>query len=148
MPDVLIAAIARTDDAAKLEEIVTRCVGLETSRITLFKKDAVSDEPAPSRMHSIPSRRSAVASGTRGTSVPGMGATLALGAYSADTCIDHLKDIGIPYDAAYYYNIAIEEGRSVLTYVTSTEDAPSIAEQFRFCGFVKIRCFPSAEKGP
>lgn len=146
MPDVLISAIARTDDVAKLEDILTRCDGLETSRITVFKKDAVGKVPAPLRMHFIPFRGSPVASGTHGTNVPGMGITLALDAYAADTCINHLKDIGIPCDAAHYYNIAIEEGRSVLTYVTSTEDATLIEEQFRVCGFVKIRRFPSAEK--
>lgn len=148
MPDVLIAAIARTDDVAKLEDALTRCVGLETGRIALFKRDAVGEAAAPLRMHFIPFRGSPVESGTHGTNVPGMGMTLTLGAYSADTCINHLKDIGIPYDAAHYYNIAIEEGRSVLTYFTSTEDATSIEEQFRVCGFVKVRRFPSAEKVP
>ena len=148
MPDVLIAAIARTDNIAKLEDILTRCVGLETSRITLFKRDAVGEVPASLRMHFIPFRGSPVASGTHGTNVPGMGTTLALGAYSADTCVNHLKDIGIPYDAAHYYNIGIEQGRSVLTYSTSSEDATSIEGQFRACGFVKIRRFPSAERVP
>lgn len=148
MPDVLIVAIARSDDIVKLEDTVTRCVGLEAGRITLFKKDAAGEMPAPLRGHFIPFNGLPLVSGTHGTNVPGMGMTMALDPYSADTCIDRLKDIGIPDDAAHYYNIAIEEGRSVLTYITSIEDATLIEKQFRLCGFVKIRRFLSAEKVP
>ena len=75
-----------------------------------------------------------------------MAMTLALNPYAMDaTKTDHLKDIGISSDAAHYYNVAIDEGRSVVTYVTSTENAALVQEQFRACGFVKIRTFPCAE---
>jgi hypothetical protein len=55
---------------------------------------------------------------------------------------NHLKDIGISSDAAAYYNLAIDEGRSVVTYITSTTNAALIEEQFRAYGFVKICRFP------
>ncbi len=146
MPDVLIAAIAQTNDVAQIEEILARCIGLDMNRVTVCKKDAVREASAPLRTHFIPFSGSTVTSGTHGTNVPGMGTTLALSSYSADNRINHLKDIGISYDAALYYNIAIDEGRCVVTYVTGTEDATSIEAQFRACGFVKVRRFESAEK--
>jgi hypothetical protein len=147
MPDVLIAAIAQTDDVARIEAMLARCTGMDASRIALFKKDAVGEAPAPSRTRVIPFRGASVTSGTHGTSVPGMGTTLALSSsYSAGTHINRLRDIGISHDASEYYNIAIDEDRCVVTYVTSTEDATSIEEQFRACGFVKVRRFKSAEK--
>ena len=58
--------------------------------------------------------------------------------------MDYLKNIGILPDAAYYYNIAIDEGRSVITYNASAEEASFIEERFRDCGFVKVRRFPLA----
>jgi hypothetical protein len=147
MPDVLIAAIARVADEAELEHLLAQCAGLEASRITLFRTGHVGEvPPARLRMHFIPLRGSPVASGSHGTNVPGMGTTLALNPYVVDSdTMNHLKDIGISYDAAQYYNIAIDEGRSVVTYITSTENATLIEEQFRACGFVKVRCFPCTE---
>lgn len=146
MPDVLVAAIARIADEAELEAILGQCAGLETSRLTLFRKEHVREAPARLRMHFIPSHNAPVASASDGTNVPGMARTLALNPYVVDAdSIDHLKDIGISSDAAHYYNIAIDEGRSVVTYIASTETATSVEEQFRACGFVKIRRFPRAE---
>ncbi len=146
MTDIIIAAIARTADNAELENLLTGCTGLEASCITLFGTDYAREVPARLRTHFIPSDHVQVASGSHGTNVPGMGTTLALNAYVADAAgMDRLKGIGINPDAAHYYNIAIDEGRSVVTYVTSAENAISVEEQFRACGFKKIRRFPRAE---
>lgn len=49
--------------------------------------------------------------------------------------------MGISGDAADYYNIAIDEGRSVVTYAARTENAESIEQHFRACGLVKVRRF-------
>lgn len=145
MPDVVIAAITPIAEDAELEEVLARCAGLDTSRVTLFRADRAREMPARLRTHFIPSDHAPVGSGSHGTNVPGMGTTLALNAYVADTAgMDYLKGIGITPDAAHYYNIAIDEGRSVVTYVTSTENATSLEEQFRACGFKKIRRFPWA----
>jgi hypothetical protein len=143
VPDVVIAAIARIVDDAELHEVLAQCAGLDASRITLFRRDRAPEVAARIRTHFIPSRHAPVASGSHGTNVPGMGTTLALNAYVADAAgSDYLKGIGITPDAAHYYNIAIDEGRSVVTYVTSTENATLSEKQFRACGFKKIRCFP------
>ena len=147
MPDVIIAAIARVTDNAEIEKLLRECAGLEASRITLFRRDPAREVVARLRTHFIPSGRAAAESGSHGTNVPGMGTTLALNAYVADAPgTDRLKGIGITTDAAYYYNIAIDEGRSVVTYVTSAENATLVEEQFRECGFKKIRRFPWAGK--
>lgn len=145
MPDVVIVAIARIVNEANLEDVLAQCAGLDASRVTLFRTDHVREVPARLRTHFIPSDHAPVASGSHGTNVPGMGTTLALNAYVADAAgMDRLKGIGIIPDAAHYYNIAIDEGRSVVTYVTSAENATLVEEQFRACGFKKIRRFPWA----
>lgn len=141
MPDVLIAAIARTSSEAELATILSQCAGLETSRLTLFTKDPLLTAPARSRMHFIPLQGAALASSLHGTSVPGMERTLALSAYLVDATAHHLKDMGISPDAANYYNIALDEGRGVVTYLANAENATQIEEEFRACGFVKIRRF-------
>src|SRR5579864_33952 len=134
MPDVLIAAIARTADDAELEKLLAQCAGLETSRITLFRTDLAYEVPARLRMHFVPFRGAPIASGSDGTKVPGMETTLAMNPYVVDAAgMNHLKDIGIYSDAAYYYNTAIDEGRTVVTCITSTENATSVEEQLRAC---------------
>lgn len=141
MPELLIAAIARTSGEAELLTILSQCNGLEASRLTLFTKDPLLVAPARSRMHFIPFQGAAVASSSHGTSVPGIERTLALSAYLVDATTHHLKDMGISTDAANYYNIAIDQGRSVVTYSANAENAAQIEDEFRACGFVKIRRF-------
>jgi hypothetical protein len=142
MPDVLIAAISAIADEATLEETLAGCTGLETGRITLFKKQPAREAPARERLHPISPRGSSIAAATNGTSVPGMGITSSLNAYEPDTGeVDRLGSIGIPAYAAHNYNIAIEEGRSVVTYMANVRDATLVEEQFRACGFLKIRRF-------
>jgi hypothetical protein len=92
-------------------------------------------------MQIIPFRGPAITCGTHGTNVPGLGSTLALSAYLIDDDSDHLKGAGISSDAARYYNVAIDEGRSVVTYMANPQNAALIEDQFRACGFVKIRRF-------
>lgn len=54
--------------------------------------------------------------------MPGMARKLALNSYVVDAdSIDHLKDIGTSSDAAHYYNIVIDEGRSVVTHIASSK---------------------------
>jgi hypothetical protein len=142
MAGVLIAAIARTCDETELEKVLSRCVGMETSRLTLFVRDTLREASARSRMHFIPFRGSSTTSGMHGTNVPGAGTKVALSAYLIDDGWGHLQGIGISNDVAHYYNIAIDQGRSVVTYMASTENAALIEAQFRACGFVKIRRFP------
>lgn len=145
MPDVIIAAIALVRDNAELEEKLAHCAGLDASRITLFATGRTREVRARLRTHFIPSDHAPVASGSHGTNVPGMGMTSALNAYVADAAgTAHLNGIGITPDAAHYYNIAIDEGRTVVTYVTSSENAAFFEEQFRDCGFKKVRRFPFA----
>ena len=146
MPDLVIAAIVRPADEERLDETLAQCAGLETSRIALFRKATLREVPTRLRSHFIPFSGAAAASGSHGTNVPGMGTTLTLNSYAADAAApNHLESIGISSDAAHYYNIAIDEGRSVVTYVTGAENATLVQEQFRACGFAKIRRFPWKE---
>ena len=119
MSEVLIAAIARLGAGAVAEKILTQFGDLETSRITLFTSESVRD--ASTRLH-----------------------TQSIARHGAAVASDYLRSIGIFPDAAHYYNIAIDEGRCVVTYNASAEEAPIIEERFRACGFVKVRRFPFA----
>lgn len=68
--------------------------------------------------------------------------TLALSAYLVDaTTHHHLRDMGVSADAANYYNIAIDQGRSVVTYLANAENAAQIEHEFRACGLAKVRRF-------
>ena len=104
-------------------------------------KDPLLTAPARSRMHFIPFRGAALASSSHGTSVSGVERTLALSAYLVDATTHYLKDMGISPGAAICYNIAIDEGRGVVTYLANAENATQIEEDFRACGFVTIRRF-------
>ncbi|HEV3155611.1 MAG TPA: hypothetical protein VGZ02_17530 [Candidatus Baltobacteraceae bacterium] len=146
MPDVLVAAIARTADAAELEKTLSECVGLEAGRIKLFGGDGSGKAAARLRTYFVPFRGTPMTSGSDGTNVPGMGMRLALDPYVEDAGTNRLREIGISDDAAYYYNIAVNEGRTVVTYVVPTENATLVAEQFRACGFVKVRRFMLTER--
>ena len=141
MSDVLIAAIARACDETELEKILSQCVGMEAGRLTLFVGDIFRESPVRSRVHFIPFRGSRFTSGTH-ENAPGLCSTLALSAYLIDNDSDHLKGIGMSGDDAHYYNTAIDEGRSVVTYMANTENAALVQGQFRACGFVRIRRFP------
>src|SRR5579872_3600702 len=135
MTDVLIAAVAPSGAETELEKVLSQCVGMEAGRLTLFVRDISREDSARSRVHFIPFRDSP-------TIVQGLCGPLALSAYLVDGDSDHLKGIGISSDAAEYYNMAIDEGRSVVTYMASPENAALVEGQFRACGFVKVRRFP------
>src|SRR5579884_1343606 len=102
MPDVLIAAIARTADAAELERTLSECVGLEAGRIKLFGGDGSGKVPARSRTHVVPNRGSPTTPASDATNVPGTGMRWALDPYEGDARTNQLKEIGISDDAAYY----------------------------------------------
>ncbi|HEV3154367.1 MAG TPA: hypothetical protein VGZ02_11225 [Candidatus Baltobacteraceae bacterium] len=67
--------------------------------------------------------------------------TLALSAYLIDDDSNDLSGTGVTADAARYCKIAMDRGRSVVTYMACTENAALIEDQFRACGFLKIRRF-------
>ncbi len=145
MPPVLIAGIARVAQKADLETLLSRCDGLQIDRIRLFTKEPSAGRPGGERTYLVPFHGSPIASETDGTSVPGMGRAPGLKPYVPDASENHLEGVGIPHEAANYYNAAIDQGRSVVIYATNTEAAASAAEQFRACGLVKIRRFLLAE---
>jgi hypothetical protein len=143
MPEVLIAAIARTADDAELEKLLAQCSALDASRITLFRADHIREAPTRVRMHFVALAGAPVERSSGGADLPGIGTPLVLKPYVVDALsMDHLRGMGISSDAAHYYSIAMDDGRSVVTYVTGAESATSAEEQFRARGFVKIRRFP------
>jgi hypothetical protein len=79
--------------------------------------------------------------------VPGVGGSGAsLSAFAHSGATDYLGGLPfIPVDEAANYNIAIAEGRSLVTYKASAEEAASIEGSFREAGLRKVKTFKSKE---
>jgi hypothetical protein len=89
-----------------------------------------------------------IMTGSGGTSVPGVGGSGAslssFGGHHGGT--DYLGGLQfIPPDEAQNYNIAIAEGRSLVTYKASAEEAASMEAAFREAGLRKVKTFKSKE---
>lgn len=141
--ETFIVAIAQTNDREALNKMLALCAHLETGRLKIFKNDSAqaADRLRVAGTH-VWRTSGAVGGGSHGTSVPGMRTTLTLSPYPMSAQNEsRLTDMGMSSDAAHHYNIAVEEGRSVVTYRALAENADSVETQFRACGFVKVRRF-------
>lgn len=149
MPDLVMVAISRATDLLELERTLLDCAHLDPDRLTIIERPSSSAAAARSRVHFIPSALRQVASGSDGTNVPGMSAMRTLSGYSPDeNAVDHLPDIGISQSRALYYNIAIEEGRSVVVYKASSEEQDAVEHVMRDCGLLRVRSFVTGNPRP
>lgn len=140
--DIVVAGIARTSDPKELEGLLMGCAHLDASRLTVITKQqqtGVHDASPLRFLHSGGS--AAMRAGSDGTGVPGMGSgTMTLSAFTGSSSVPHyLEQIAIHRDVAENYNIAIDEGRSVITYKATDEEAPVVQETFRGCGLVNVK---------
>jgi hypothetical protein len=85
----------------------------------------------------------AIMSGSGGTSVPGIGGSNAsLSSFSGGGSVpNYMGDLPVPHDARANYNLAIHEGRSVVTYKASEEEASQMEQAFRACGLRNVKVF-------
>jgi hypothetical protein len=145
--DCLVTGIAPTSDKTEVETLLAKCQ-CDPQRLAIISK---VDNKALGAHHVKPSMTSAatIMTGSEGTSVPGIGGSSAsLSAFggSHSHATDYLGGLPhIPPDEAQNYNIAIAEGRSLVTYKASAGEAASIETAFREAGLRKVKTFKSKE---
>lgn len=148
--ECVVAGIARTSDPKELESILMGCAHLDAERLSVITKSqqsAAFDQSPLNFVHSASAWP--MPSGSDGTGVPGMGSKTTFSSLVHHGGVPHyLENIAIPRDLAENYNVAIHEGRSVVTFKATTEEAPGVEETFRSCGLVNVKMLkpPSAEK--
>ncbi len=146
MAEYLVTGIAQTSDPAALESIVEKC-NCSKERISIITK---ANLPANAHDHgrggASLSSGSMIMTGAGGTSVPGMGGrnTSLSSLVGHGSGLDYLGGLPlIPADQAQNYNIAIAEGRSLVTYKATAEDAQTVEAAFRAAGLRRVRTFRS-----
>ncbi|GAC1614529.1 MAG: hypothetical protein NVS9B12_15360 [Vulcanimicrobiaceae bacterium] len=145
--DNIVTGIARTSDPKALEQILMGCAHLDPARLAVITKAHQTDLHDESPLHFVHSRGPEVGGGSGGTGVPGMGGSMSLSSFVGHSHVPHyLHDIALHQDVAHNYNVAIDEGRSVVTFKASAEEAPAVAETFRGCGLVNVKILRAVVK--
>jgi hypothetical protein len=144
--DCLVTGIAPTSDKAQVDALLAKC-GCDPQRLAIISK---TEGRSQAGQHARPSMNAAatIMTGSGGTSVPGVGGSGAslssFGGYGGAT--DYLGGLPlIPADEAQNYNTAIAEGRSLITYKATPEEAASVETAFREAGLRKVKTFKSKE---
>ncbi len=145
MTELLVTGIAQTSDPAALEAVLERC-NCHKERLSIITKADASGAHQRGHGGSSLSSSSTIMTGAGGTAVPGVGGSNA----SLSSFVGHgggADYLGglplIPADQAQNYNTAIAEGRSLVTYKATAEEAPAVEAAFREAGLRKVRTFKS-----
>ncbi|HEY8312904.1 MAG TPA: hypothetical protein VIG51_01915 [Candidatus Baltobacteraceae bacterium] len=141
----VVAGIARTSDPAQLEKLLMGCAELDAQRLTIITKASATaaHEDSPLRFAHATGSTFGGRGGTDGTGVPGIGGrSPTLSSLVAGGHVPHyLQGVAIPRDAAENYDIAVDEGRSVVTFKATPEEAANAESALRGCGLVNVRTF-------
>jgi len=139
--ECVVAGIARTSDPKQLEEILMGCAHLDAKRLAVVTRSTRTDAFDQSPLNFVHSSSSwRVGSSRDGTSVPGLGSRTTFSDLVHHGAVPHyLENVAISRDLAENYNVAIHEGRSVVTYKATTEESPEVEKTFRGCGLVNVR---------
>lgn len=138
----LVTGIAPTGDPEQIKALLSQAE-YDPERLSVISKaDAKARSEAQAGGPSF-SSAATIMTGSEGTSVPGMGSSGAsLSAFSHASATDYLGGLPlIPRDQAQNYNIAIAEGRSLVTYKATPEEAPTVEAAFREAGLRKVKTF-------
>jgi len=147
MSESLVTGIAPASNMQHLEQQLQVGQKLDSTRLAIISK-ASRAQAAAEGQHGVPggvSTSSMIMTGSGGTGVPGVGGSRAsLSSFSGHgpSLTDYLGGLPmIPPDQAHNYNVAIAEGRSLVTYKTTSEEAPEIEAFFRQAGLRNVRTF-------
>jgi len=156
MADHLVTGIAPTSDPQQLEQSLLQHCRLNVERlavVTKVKQSAAHDRSALRFIHAgtgggshaavAGSMTATIMSGSTGTGVPGIsGSNASLSSFSGGAhAPNYLGDLPVPHDVAGNYNIAIDEGRSVVAYRADAGEAPDVEQAFRACGLRNVKTF-------
>ena len=150
--ECVVAGIARTSEPKQLEEILMGCAHLDAKRLAVLTKSKRSDVFDQSPLNFVHSSSAwSMPGGTDGTGVPGLGSRTTFSSLVHHEGIPHyLQEIAIPRDLVENYNVAIHEGRSVVTFKATNDESKGVEDTFRGCGLVNVRTLKprNAEKAP
>jgi hypothetical protein len=156
MAECLVTGIAQTSDPQQLEHALLDKCKFDPERlavITKVRQTAAHDESALRFVHAEEAAHgrgnagggmtATIMSSSGGTGVPGIGGGHAsLSSFSGGGHVkNYMGDLPVPPDARENYNIAVDEGRSVVTYRASEEEAPNVQQGFRDCGLRNVKVF-------
>ncbi|MBV9271353.1 MAG: hypothetical protein JO165_09670 [Candidatus Eremiobacteraeota bacterium] len=144
MGDVLVAGIAPTSDAAELERILVKCASLDTNRFAVVTKAQMTRAHDQSPINFVSAPQAGLSTGSDGTGVPGVGGgrmSLSQFVGAGANVPNYLANFPINVDVAQNYNIAVDEGRSVVTFRAHDDEADGVAAQFRDCGLRNVKIF-------
>ncbi len=144
MAEYLVTGIAPTADAAQISKMLAGSA-LDESRLSSVTKASAQARMQASEHGGSPSlsSTSTIMTGSGGTGVPGMGggrASLSAGSHSS--VADYLGGLPlIPHDQAEHFNLAIAEGRALVMYKATPEEAPQVEAAFRSAGLRNVKIF-------
>jgi hypothetical protein len=144
MTDFLVTGIAPTSDPAQLESILEQC-NCDKLRVSIITKaTATAGRHEDHAMGAALSASSTIMTGSSGTGVPGMGRSASLSSFGGGGggVPDYLGGLPlIPPDQAHNFNVAIAEGRSLVTYKADEDEAPTVQTAFRQAGLRNVKIF-------
>ena len=146
MSETLVTGIAPASDAQQIETMLGVGEKLEAAHLSIISKATHSTQAGGDQHGSGVTASSTIMTGSSGTGVPGIGRGHAsLSQFSGHAgFLDYLGGLPlIPPDQAQNYNVAIAEGRSLVTYKTTPEEAPQIEQLFRQAGLRNVKSFKS-----
>lgn len=151
MAEFLVAGIAPTSDGAQIEKMLAQTT-LDSTRLAVVSKSQ-SQGKVHDDFHGGGSLTSSstIMTGSGGTGVPGVGGgNASLSSLAGHGSVpDYLG--GLPLispDQAHNYNVAISEGRALVTYKATPEEASSIERTFREAGLRNVKTFKPKERIP
>lgn len=144
MQEYLVTGIAPTNDAQQIAAMLAGS-GLDEARLSsVSKASAQARARAEHAGSSSFSNSSTIMTGSSGTGVPGVGGSHAsLSSLSGHgSAPDYLGGVPlIPPDQAENFSIAIAEGRTLVMYKASPEEAPQAETAFRTAGLRNVKIF-------
>jgi hypothetical protein len=149
--DYLVTGIAPSSDTAPIEEMLAKN-SLQNERLAIITKAKAKAQEHQDH-HGGPSlsQSSQIMTGSGGTGVPGVGGgTTSLSSFAgAGNVPDYLGGLPlIPPDQAHNFNIAISEGRGLVTYKATPQEAASVETVFRQAGLRNVKIFKPKETIP
>lgn len=145
MAEFLVTGIAPTADPAQLESILEQC-NCDKERVSIITKATVrAGRHEDHAVGAALSASSTIMTGSSGTGVPGIGGSRAsLSSFGGGhgQVPDYLGGLPlIPPDQAHNFNVAIAEGRSLVTYKADEDEAPAVQTSFRQAGLRNVKIF-------
>lgn len=143
MGEHLVTGIASNSDPQQLAQTLIERCGIDAGRVSIYTKRGATAAGGDEVHNARLGNNAAIMSGSGGTGVPGIGGgNASLSSLMTGSHVrNYIGSLSIPRDVAEHYNVAIDEGRAVVAYKASAEEAAQTAEAFRACGLRNVKSF-------